>query len=95
MEKSEVVLVSQELWDDMQNKWSELNTKVDLLLEQRQESNKPFEDKYFSVKQAAEYLGCSEWSIHNYKSSGLLKFNRIGRSIRIKKSDLIKFLEGK
>jgi len=90
MEKTEVLLVSKELWDDMQHRWSALNNKVDLLLEQQNNGNASNDDTLLSIKETAQFLGVNQATIHEWKWNGSLPFKRIGGRVYILKSDLLK-----
>ena len=43
--------------------------------------------------EAANFLGCSVWSIDNWRRSGKLPVSYINRHPRFKKSDLLKLME--
>jgi len=49
-------------------------------------------DELLTVAEAAEFLKCTKVSIHVWKRDKGLKFHKIGRSTRFKKSELLEFL---
>jgi excisionase family DNA binding protein len=53
------------------------------------------EQRLFSTKEAAAYLGVSEQTIHKMRNSGELKSISFGASTRYDKADLDAVIEGK
>ena len=58
-------------------------------------SNKPTEDplQLLTVSEVAELLSISEGYVHALKATGKLKFIKIGRSVRYKRTDIEHFLD--
>lgn len=52
-------------------------------------------DELLTVAEAAKLLKCTKVSIHNWKKNKGLKFHKIGRSTRFKKSELLEFVASK
>lgn len=50
-------------------------------------------EKYYSVKEVAEKLGVTQQSVRNWYTAGKLTIVRAGRVVRIRPSDLRKFLK--
>lgn len=57
----------------------------------KQQSEQKEKEEHFSIKQLAEFLGCSKVSIHKYKKKGL-PFYRIGRKILFRKQEVLNFM---
>lgn len=70
-----------------------IDQKIDqkMLMMGSKECDPNDDTRYFTVEQAAKYIGVSKRSIYNYLDNGL--FNRIyfGNSIRIDKCEIIQF----
>lgn len=49
-------------------------------------------DDYFSLKAAMQELGISRSLIYSMKTSGKIKFRKLGRRVFIKKSEIEKLL---
>lgn len=49
----------------------------------------------YTMKQAAEQVGCCERLIWAFIKSGELKAARLGRSVRITHAELVRFLEAR
>jgi len=64
-------------------------------LQELKKDNAEIKEEWFNTKQAAEYLKVCSKTLENYRVAGKLAFSKDGRMIRYKKSDLIKYLEGK
>ena len=51
------------------------------------------EDSYWSVKQAAEYLGISRDTLYRFSREGLIPSYKISRLVKFKKSDLDEWIK--
>ncbi len=59
----------------------------------RTNSAPPPADEFLDVKSSADFLGCTEQTVYQYKAKGILKaYKRMGR-LKFKRSELISFLE--
>lgn len=52
-------------------------------------------EKYLTIEEIMELMKVSRTTVHNWMKSGMLKYYKIGRLVRIKEEDLKKFIEGK
>lgn len=52
------------------------------------------EDKILTLRQVSDLLQVSQRHLYNLEAQDLLKFIRIGRAVRVRESELNKFLEG-
>ncbi len=66
----------------------ELNKKLSEIKKENAEIN----EKWYSSEEAAEFLKVSKKSLKRYRDAGKLAYSKDGRSIRYKKSDLVKYL---
>ena len=66
----------------------ELNKK----LTEIRNDNQMIKEKWLSSEEAAEFLKVSKKTLQRYRDAGKLAYSKDGRSIRYKKSDLIKYL---
>ena len=48
--------------------------------------------RLYSVREAAEYVGCSTKTVRRWIKSGALPYHRFGRQIRISERDLDQFV---
>ncbi len=63
--------------------------------ENHKETNQPNQDELLTVAEAAKILKVSKVSIHNWKKNKGLKYHKVGRSTRFKKSELLEFVADK
>lgn len=54
-----------------------------------QEEEKP---RKYTIAEAAEYLGVSKPTIHNYKKTRRLRFSQVGKKVWILESELKRFV---
>lgn len=52
-------------------------------------------ERLYTIAEVAEILGLSQKQIRNYVSHGSLPHIRIGRSIRIKESTVVEFVDSR
>lgn len=57
--------------------------------------NKPLQEEWISVKETCKILGCSEVTLWKLRKDGSLKYSRLRRTIRLKRSDVYNYLNQK
>lgn len=71
--------------------FDQLQDVKDLLLELRDREPPPPEERYLSVRETAEFLGCDEQYVYRLKDK-LPHYKRVGK-LKFRMSDLVVFME--
>ena len=56
------------------------------------EPNDHYELDWLSPKQVCQIIGCSEVTLWKFRKNNQIPFSRVNRSIRFKKSDVMRFI---
>lgn len=61
-------------------------------LEKISKDNEELKEEWLSTEEAAEFLKVGKKSLQRYRNAGKLAYSKDGKTIRYRKSDLVKYL---